>query len=104
MQLATPSSRPTFTTQTNIYYNIGDKILLRAEGYTMNQRQVLIAQNNEQQSIDGWVDLNTGIEYRYNKNTSLFLNINNLTNNKYQRWYALPVYGINVLGGITLTF
>jgi hypothetical protein len=104
MQLATPSSRPTFTTQTNIYYNIGDKILLRAEGYTMNQRQVLIAQNNEQQSIDGWVDLNTGIEYRYNKNTSLFLNINNLTNNKYQRWYALPVYGINVLGGITVTF
>ncbi len=104
LQIAAPFSRPTFTTQTNLYYNIGDKFLIKAEAHTMNDRSVLITQNNEQKDMGGWVDLNTGVEYRYNKNTSLFLNFNNLTNNRYQRWYALPVYGFNVMGGITVTF
>ncbi len=102
--LKAPFSRPTFTTQTNILYNMADKFLIKGEIYTFNAREVLLEETQAVNKIDGFVDLNTGIEYRYNRYTSLFLNLNNLTNNKYQRWYNLPVYGFNVLGGITFTF
>ena len=43
-------------------------------------------------------------EYRYSGTVALFLNINNLTNNQYERWIGLPVYGINVIGGLGVTF
>ncbi len=104
LQINAPYSRPTFITQTNLLYNMGDKFLLKAEALTFNKRKVLLEQTNTERDIKGFVDLNAGLEYIYNKNTSLFLNCNNITNNRYERWYALPVYGFNIMGGLTLTF
>jgi outer membrane receptor protein involved in Fe transport len=54
--------------------------------------------------MDAYADLNLGVEYRYSKNVSAFINFNNILNNKYERWYRYPVYGFNMLGGLTLTF
>ncbi len=102
-----PFSRPTFTTQWNIGYNMGDKFLWRLQAHTMNKRdtRVLLANNRYTDStLKGFVDLNLGLDYRYTKNVSLFVQLNNLTNNQYERWVNLPVYGFNVLGGLTVSF
>jgi hypothetical protein len=102
-----PFSRPTFTTQWNIGYNMSDKFLWRLQAHTMNQRDTRVLLANDRytdSSLKGFVDLNLGVDYRYTKNVSLFLQLNNLTNNQYQRWVNLPVYGFNVMGGLTVSF
>jgi hypothetical protein len=106
LTIAAPFSLPTFTTQWNIGYNMGDKFLWKAQVYTMNKRETAVQLNNElkPETLKGFVDLNLGLDYRYTKNISLFIALNNLANNQYQRWVNLPVYGFNAMGGLTVTF
>ncbi len=49
-------------------------------------------------------DIGLGADYKLNKGLSIFLELNNLLNNKYQRWNTFPVYGLQVLGGIKYQF
>jgi hypothetical protein len=50
------------------------------------------------------VDMNAGVEYRITRQLNLWFQMNNLFNDKYERWHQYPVYGINVLGGIVFSF
>jgi hypothetical protein len=106
LTIAAPYSRPTFTTQWNIGYNMNDKFLWKAQVYTMNKREsaVILSNGLTQQTLKGFVDLNLGLDYRYTKNVSLFVSLNNIANKQYQRWVNLPVYGFNAMGGLTVTF
>ncbi|MEI8046338.1 MAG: hypothetical protein WCI92_03085 [Bacteroidota bacterium] len=58
----------------------------------------------EAQQLKGWADINLGTEYRFNKALSFWLNFNNITNSKYNRWYNYRSYGINVMGGASYSF
>ncbi len=110
LSIAAPYSRPTFTTSTHLLYNIGNKFNIRSEIYTMNERKSVIINPGSvltpeiEVTMAGLVDLNIGFDYRYNRSVMVFLNLNNITNNQYQRWVNLPVYGINVMGGLTISF
>lgn len=104
LDLPAAYSRPTFTTRFNMMYNMGDKFIFRADVNTMNKRKSLELPSNKEITLKGIVDLNLGVDYRYNKNVSIFINLNNLTNNQYQRRYNYQVYGFNLLGGLTVTF
>jgi hypothetical protein len=53
---------------------------------------------------DGGFDLNGGAEFRITKNLNLWLQLNNILNNKYERWHQYQVFGFNILGGITYSF
>ncbi len=55
-------------------------------------------------SGDGGFDLNAGLEFRITKQLNLWLQMNNLFNDKYQRWNQYPVYGFNILGGVIFSF
>ncbi len=50
------------------------------------------------------VDLSAGLEFRITKKVNLWLQANNIFNNKYQRWNQYDVYGFNLLGGIVYNF
>jgi len=52
----------------------------------------------------GGFDIDAGVEFRVAKQFSLWLQMNNLFNDKYQRWNQYPVYGFNILGGVIFTF
>jgi hypothetical protein len=54
--------------------------------------------------LDRLYDLSIGAEYWISQHFGAFLDINNMLNNKRQRWVNYPIYGINVLGGITARF
>ncbi len=54
--------------------------------------------------IQGGFDLSAGGEYKINKQFSAWLDVNNILNDKYERWNNYPVYGLNVLGGIIIRF
>jgi hypothetical protein len=53
---------------------------------------------------DGGFDLSAGVEFRITKNFNLWMNLNNILNNKYERWHQYQVYGFNILGGLTYSF
>ena len=104
LQITQPFSRPTFTTRTSIMYNIGNKFIIRSDVYTMNKRKSIELSEKKEFNLNAITDLNLSIDYRYTKNVSLFLLMNNLTNNQYQRWFDHKVYGFNILGGLSVTF
>lgn len=54
--------------------------------------------------MDGWVDINLGIEYRYTKHLTIFADFNNLGNSSYMRWYNYPVQKFSILGGLSYSF
>jgi hypothetical protein len=49
-------------------------------------------------------DLNAGVEFRITRQLNLWLQMNNLLNDKYQRWNQYQVYGFNILGGVVFAF
>jgi hypothetical protein len=49
-------------------------------------------------------DVNLGLEYRYNKRISAFLQLNNLASQRYMRWYNYPVQIFQIMGGVTARF
>ncbi|NND31110.1 MAG: hypothetical protein HKN76_00875 [Saprospiraceae bacterium] len=49
-------------------------------------------------------DVSLGADYFLTPNFGLFLHLNNLSTNKYRRWYGYPGFGLNVLGGLTARF
>lgn len=53
---------------------------------------------------DNAFDLNAGAEFRITRNFNLWVQTNNLTNNKYERWHQYQVFGFSILGGITYSF
>lgn len=50
------------------------------------------------------VDLSAGLEFKVTKQFNLWLQANNVFNNKYQRWNQYDVYGFNLMGGIVFNF
>ena len=51
-------------------------------------------------STTGGFDINAGVEFRIARQLNLWLQMNNLFNDKYQRWNQYSVYGFNILGGV----
>jgi len=54
--------------------------------------------------LDMITDLGGNAEYQVIPRLSAFLQLNNLLNQKYERWYGYPSYGLNIYGGLRLKF
>ncbi len=52
----------------------------------------------------GVFDLGAGVEYNFIPRLSAFINVNNMLNNKYERWLGYNSYGFNIYGGLRLKF
>lgn len=88
-------------------YQIQNKIVLRANAAIHSKqyaRIVSLSDTYASSVIDGFVDLSLGIEYRYTKVLSGFINFNNLTNSRYYLWNNYPSYRFNLMGGVAYSF
>ncbi len=56
------------------------------------------------QSIGSGVDLNLSARYPFMRNWNAMLDVNNLLGSKYQRWYGYPMYGTQVMAGVSYSF
>jgi len=63
-----------------------------------------LGKGNSAHSGQGAFDLNAGIEFRIARQVNLWLQMNNVFNNKYERWNQYQVYGFNILGGVIFSF
>lgn len=94
-------------------YNLYDKFLINLDMTYEGGRKGLVYANGKDVSLEdgqyakklGFIaDVNLGVEYRYNKRISAFVQFNNLAAQRYQRWYNYPVQAFQVLGGFTFRF
>lgn len=80
-----------------------DKLRIKGELFIENGIPY-INSNGEADNLNGLFDLSFGAHYQATKNFGIFFDLNNIANNKRQRWEEYPTYGINILGGITARF
>lgn len=94
-------------------YNLYDKFLVRLDmnyeggrkGLVFEKEENTVLENGQYAKKLGFIaDVNLGVEYRYNKRISAFVEFNNLAAQRYQRWYRYSVQGFQVMGGVTFRF
>ncbi|MCP4441194.1 MAG: hypothetical protein GY810_19995 [Aureispira sp.] len=76
---------------------------LKAE-FFINTGVPYLDENNQTQVLKGLFDFSFGATYHFTKNIGLFVDVNNIINNKNQRWYRYPQVGFNVMGGAVVKF
>ena len=95
------------------FNNLYDKFLVNVDLNMEGGRKALVyapgtnvTKENNQYALNlGFIaDVNLGLEYRYNKRISAFVQLNNLASQRYMRWYNYPVQIFQVMGGITARF
>ncbi len=79
------------------------QVLLKADFYAFGGGNYL-AKGNTAKTFHGGTDLSAGMEFKVNKTFSAWLDVNNILNDKYERWHNYEVYGLNLLGGVRITF
>ncbi len=94
-------------------YNLRDKIVAKIDLFYIDSQfaktyvsdtstssgQKIIAEE-----LKGLFDINLGMEYRYTKKLSFFLNLNNIANVRYYRWMNYPTQRFGIMGGLSYSF
>ncbi|MCO5261179.1 MAG: hypothetical protein M9916_13650 [Crocinitomicaceae bacterium] len=106
-------NKPNFELITRFHYNLFSKIYFNFDFKLELGRKALVyapgdkvKEENLQyyKALDPIYDFNLGVEYRFTKRMSVFLQLNNIAAQRYQRWYQAPVHSFQVLGGLTFRF
>jgi hypothetical protein len=80
------------------------QVLLKADLYMFGGGNYLDKISTDGKLFKSGTDLSAGMEFKINKNFSAWLDVNNIFNNKYARWHNYEVLGLNVLGGLRMSF
>jgi hypothetical protein len=99
--------KPAFTLGGDAYYNLSDKLIASASVVYRGKQYAKIT--NEVNSITvktlkAYADLGLGLEYRYTRSLSAFLNLNNLMGTRTYVWNNYPGYRFNLMAGVTYSF
>lgn len=79
------------------------QVLLKADFYAFSG-SFYLDKGNVAKAFKPGSDLSAGIEFKISKTFSAWMDVNNILNNKYQRWHNYEVYGLNLLGGVRANF
>lgn len=102
---------PTYTFSIDASYNLDNKIIAKANLYAVSKRfacqYVTTATGGvlpEAKELDGAIDINLGLEYRFTKRFSTFADFNNITGNRYYEWNQYATQRFNFMLGLTYMF
>jgi len=104
---------PTTRFMLSAKYNLKSKIILRADIFALNEQfartyarsaEAPFVMQVSSKELKPLVDANLGLEYRYTKYLSGFLNFNNIGAVKYYMWNDYPTQRFNLMAGITCIF
>lgn len=83
-------------------YNIQNKIIASADLiYTGGRKAKNFSLGESEYKLDGIIDANLGVEYRYTKILSAFVQCNNIAAQQYTRWNFYPGQRLSILAGVT---
>jgi len=99
--------KPSFRLISNAKLQIDRKVIVDAE--VLFQDNVYARVNKtpgtfNSRSIDGFIDLSAGAEYKVSNKIGVYIRANNLIGKQYQRFLYYPRLGMNVLGGVNYAF
>lgn len=94
---------PGYTVTLTGKYNISEDIHLNGEVTYEGSRYALVTANNEQK-LEGIIDINLMAQYDFTKNISFFGRLHNMAAQNYKKWSGYPSQGFNVLFGGILKF
>ena len=103
---------PRIAGSASLRYSMQDKIILTADLFMQDQVYGAMQIGDfltdpsiqERQLYDFYMDVNVGLEYRYTKRLSAFLNFYNILDESVERWTYYPTQGFNFQGGLTFAF
>lgn len=96
--------KPSLITTLNLRYNLQNKIVVNFDVFYVGDRDALDHTTGTITKAKGFVDVNLGVEYRYTKRLSGFVNLNNIAAQNYQYWSYTPVQRFNALFGFSYSF
>jgi hypothetical protein len=96
--------RPTYKLTGDASFNIYKKLLLNVNLIAQGGMKAFDWNTDQVVKLDPAFDLNVRTEYLFSDSFSFFVQLNNITSNKYPVFFNYPVRGFQVLGGITWTF
>lgn len=96
-------NKPTSIFRLGTNYNIANKFLIDAQLYSYSKMKTQEANGNIG-NIKGGVDLNLGIDYRYSKIISVYLNLNNVLNYKREQFNYYSGLGFQAMLGASFRF
>lgn len=87
-------------------YNFANKVWVATEIYVFGPRTMSVTSDSLATPIKQGVvaDVNLSAEYRFSKRLSVFLELNNLLDNRWQRWYNYRERPFDIKGGVTFSF
>jgi len=87
-------------------YTLNDKYILKAEFFVVGSQYAPDLVNGVMmaKTLAGYPDLNLGIDYKYNKVFTAFLDLNNIANVAYYSWDNYEMQRFNLLIGIRFCF
>lgn len=89
---------------TSVRWQLFKDFWLKSELYAFSGAQYRDVKTKKALNGESGLDLNAGAEFKITKQFNLWLQLNNLFNNRYERWNQYQVYGFNVLGGVAFSF
>ncbi|MDR2938248.1 MAG: hypothetical protein LBU92_04840, partial [Prevotellaceae bacterium] len=97
-------NRPSLGMKLEAKYNLWNKLNLYANARVMGGYKVMTIVDEQGATIDdgnkkAGFDLSIGADYRFVDRSSVFVQINNLTNSRYQLYNNYPSYGLNLMLG-----
>jgi len=99
-----PWHMPAFDLNFKARYNLRDKFLFSLDVISFAGIKALDPVSRKEAVIKGTADLSLSCTYVFNKRFSFFARLNNLANQKFQRWYNYPLIGFNGLAGAQFSF
>lgn len=99
--------QPAFRSEVFFSWLPDPRLKLTVRNYTIGSRQMGLAQAGNAYAVvsaPAFSDIGVGVEYRFYKRFSLFLEANNLAGQTYQRWYLYPERPLDFRGGLTAVF
>ena len=104
---------PNFTSTLTFRYDLQDKLVLTTDLFFVSDRYVKELNANEGEELafgvygtklPSYIDINLGLEYRYNRKIAAFVQLNNIANQRYQMFKDYEVQGINIMAGFSYSF
>lgn len=107
--------QPTTQLTLSASYNLRDKLMIKADVFTVGQRKAksILALEEGQEigesgytviNLKGYVDANLGFEYRYTKRLSAWVQFNNFLASKYVSFTPFAAQRFNAMMGVSYAF
>lgn len=92
---------PAVTLNAGAVYTYKEKLRVNFDAFIASQQRFL-RNDGVADFLNSRLDINLGAHYQVQENFGVFINANNLINNKFQGFNNYPNIGFNILGGVTI--